>query len=91
MPNVLVRDVPPEDLELIRAAAASEGSSLQGYLRDAIHAQAVYLRRRAAIADLAERLEAQPEVPESERAAVLDSVDRALEDRADQLSSWSTR
>ncbi|MFT4163968.1 MAG: hypothetical protein QM650_01855 [Microlunatus sp.] len=91
MPNVLVRDVPPEDLELIRSAAAGRGSSLQGYLRDAIHAQAVYLRRQAAIADLAERLEAQPEVPESERAAVLVSIDRTHNDRADQLSSRSDR
>lgn len=91
MPNVLVRDVPPEDLELIRSAAAGQGASLQGYLRDAIHAQAVYLRRQAAIAQIEERLSGGPEVPESERAAVLDSIDRVHDDRADQLSSWPDR
>ena len=91
MPNVLVRDVPPEDLELIRSAAANQGTSLQGYLWNAIHAQAAYLRRQLVIAQTAERLAGRPEVPENEREAVLDAVDRAHDDRADQLSSWSDR
>ena len=48
MTNVLIRDVPPNDLELIRAAAAAEGTSLQNYLREAVHTHAAYLRRRGA-------------------------------------------
>lgn len=85
MPNVLIRDVPPDDLDQIRAVAAERGMSLQGYLRDAVHAQAVYLRRQTALARASERLHGQPEVPDSEREAVLAAVDRALDERADQL------
>jgi hypothetical protein len=91
MPNVLIRDVPPDDLDQIRAVAAERGTSLQSYLRDALHAQAVYLRRQAAIARTSERLRGQPEVPDSEREAVLAAVDRAHDERADQLSGRSTR
>jgi hypothetical protein len=86
MPNVLIRDVPPDDLDQIRAVAAGRGTSLQSFLRDAIHAQAVYLRRQAAIARTAERLRGQAELPDSERDAVLAAVDRAHNERADQLS-----
>lgn len=91
MPNVLIRDVPPDDLDQIRVVAAERGTSLQSYLRDAVHAQAVYLRRQAAIARAAERLRGQPEVPDSEREGVLAAVDRAHDERADQLSGRSTR
>lgn len=87
MPNVLIRDVLPDDLDQIRSAAAEQGASLQSYLRDAVHAQAVYLRRQAAIARTAERLRGGPEVPKSERDAVLELVDEAHYERADQLSA----
>jgi len=87
MPNVLIRDVLPDDLDQIRSAAAEQGASLQSYLRDAVHAQAVYLRRQAAIARTAERLRGGPEVPKSERDAVLELVDDAHHERADQLSA----
>lgn len=85
MPNILIRDVPPEDLEQIRAAAKERGTSLQNYLRDAVHAQAAYLRRRAALARTADRLGTQPAVPEEERQAVLDAIDDAHAERASQL------
>lgn len=91
MPNVLIRDVPPDDLDQIRAVAAERGTSLQSYLRDAVHAQAVYLRRQAAIARTAERLQGQPEVPDSERQEVLEAVDRAHDERADQRSGGPAR
>lgn len=87
MPNVLIRDVPPGDLDQIRAAAAAQGTSLQSYLRDAVHAQASYLRRQAAIARTTDRLQGGPGVPESERAAVLELVDHAHDERAGQLST----
>jgi hypothetical protein len=86
MPNVLIRDVPQDDLEQIRSAAAERGTSLQSYLREAVHAQASYLRRRAALARTAERLAGQPAVPEAERRAVLDTIDDAHTERAGQLS-----
>lgn len=87
MSDVLIRDVPADDLDQIRAAAAERGMSLQGYLRETVHAQAVHLRRQAAIDRLAERLEGRPEVPDDERAAVLVAVQDAHQERADHLSS----
>ena len=87
MPNVLIRDVPPDDLDQIRAVAAGRGTSLQSFLRDDIHAQAVYLRRQAAIARTAERLRGGSQVPESERDAVLAMVDQVHDERAYQLSN----
>lgn len=86
MSNVLIRDVPAPDLDEIRAAAAQEGTSLQSYLRDTVHAQAVYLRRQAALARVSERLRGQPAVPNEERQAVLEAMDSATVERADQLS-----
>ncbi|MGH3729751.1 MAG: hypothetical protein ACRDTU_13530 [Micromonosporaceae bacterium] len=86
MPNVLIRDVPSDDLDQIRAAAAERGTSLQSYLRDTVHLQAVHLRRRAALAKTAARLQGRPEVPEHERAAVLDAVEDAHQARANRLS-----
>jgi hypothetical protein len=86
VPNVLIRDVPAADLDQIRSAAADRGMSLQAYLRDAVHAQATHLRRRAALARTAERLRGQPSVPEDERRAVLDTIDDAHTERADELA-----
>ncbi len=85
MPSVLIRDVPPDDLDQIRADAAARGTSLQSYLRDAVHARAVFLRRQAAIARTSERLRGQPDVSDDERDAVLAAVDRAHDERAEQL------
>lgn len=89
MSNVLIRDVPPDDLEQIRSAAAERGTSLQNYLLEAVHAQAVYLRRQAALVKTAQRLQDKPGVPGDERAAVLDGIDAENEERADQLSDRS--
>ncbi len=91
MSNVLIRDVPPDDLEPIRAAAAAQGTSLQSYLKAALHAQASYLRRQQALLRVAERLCAQPEVPEAERLAVLDAIDAAHTEWAEDLAERSTR
>ncbi len=90
MPNVLIRDVPADDLDQIRSAAAERGTSLQSYLRDAVHAQAVYLRRQAALARTAERLRDRAAVPAEERDAVLDAIDDAHAERADRLSHRPT-
>lgn len=85
MTSVLIRDVPDDDLAQIRAAAAERGTSLQSYLRDAVHAQAAYLRRQAALTRTSERLEGRPEVPAVERSAVMDAIEDAHGERADQL------
>ena len=87
MSNVLIRDVPPEDLKRIRAAAAARGTSLQNYLLEAVRAQAGYLRRQEALSRTAERLGGQAEVPDSERAAVLGAIEAAHAERADQLAN----
>lgn len=91
MPNVLIRDVPPDDLEQIRAAAAERGTSLQSYLLETVHAQAAYLRRQAALARTAQRLHGRRDVPEEERAAVLETVESAHDDRAAQLGGRPRR
>ena len=91
MSDVLIRDVPPDDLDQIRAAALQRGTSLQGYLRETVHAQAVYLRRQAALARISNRLSGQRPVPDDERQAVLAAVDRDNDERADQLGRRSAR
>lgn len=85
MTNVLIRGVPPEDLDEIRSAAVAAGTSVQGYLRDAVHAQAVHLRRRAALDATATRLRARPAVLDVDRAAVLDAIHEAHVERAEEL------
>lgn len=88
---MLIRDVPPEDLERIRAAAAARGTSLQNYLLEAVRSQAGYLRRQEALSRTADRLRGHPEVPDSERVAVLDAIDTAHAERADQLADRPPR
>ena len=86
MSNVLIRDVASDDLERIKAAAAENGTSLQAYLGETLRAQAAFLRRRDALAAIAQRLEVRDPVPESARAAVLDEIDAANEARARDLT-----
>ena len=85
MPNVLIRNVPADDLERIRTAAAERGTSLQNYLREAVQAQALYLRRQDALERTAQRLHGRPEVAEADRDAVLDAIEAAHAERADRL------
>jgi len=85
MSNVLIRDVPEDDLEQIRTAAAERGTSLQRYLRDAVSAQAVYLRRQAALARTTQRLENRAEVPADERRAVRGAIDASHRERSERL------
>lgn len=91
MPNVLIREVPADDLDQMRAEAAQQGRSLQSYLRDALRAQAAYLRRQAALARTAERLHDRPTVPPDERRAVLDVITDAHTERAEQLGGPSAQ
>ncbi|MGH3888919.1 MAG: hypothetical protein ACRDSZ_20580 [Pseudonocardiaceae bacterium] len=91
MSNVLIRDVPGDDLDQIRSAAAERGTSLQNYLRDVILAQAAYLRRHEALARTAERLGGRPEVPADERQAVLDAIADGHSEQADQLIDRPSR
>jgi len=86
MGDVLLRGVPAADLEQIRVAAAASGASVQAYLRDTVHAQAVHLRRETALAAAGRRLYEHPAVPEGERHAVQDALDRADDDRGEQLA-----
>ena len=91
MSDVLIRDVPTDDLAQIRAAAAERGTSLQNYLRDALRAQAAYLRRQAALVEIAERLRGRPEVLTDDRGAILQDIADAHQDRAQQLSGEHRR
>ena len=85
MPNVLIRDVPADDLDRIRSAAAARGMSLQAYLLEAVHAQAAYLRRREALNRTAARLADQRPVDEQDRQAVLEAIDDARAERGAEL------
>ncbi|MBA3530195.1 MAG: hypothetical protein H0T91_12965 [Propionibacteriaceae bacterium] len=85
MSDVLIRDVPSEDLDQIRVAAADRGISVQRYLREAVHAEAVHLRRQAAISRTSTRLGGRLEVPADERRAVLEAIDSSHEERAEHL------
>jgi hypothetical protein len=85
VPNVLIRDVPADDLELIRSTAADRGVSLQSYLLETVSGQADYLRRREALAATARRLADKPGVPESERSAVLGAIADEHAERAHEL------
>ncbi len=62
---------------------------MQSYLLDAVHAQAVYVRRQAAIARTAERLKGQPAVSEIDRDAILAAIQDARDERDAQLGGWS--
>lgn len=88
---MLIRDVLPEDLDEIRAAAAARGVSLQSYLRETMHAQATYLRRQSALDRMAARMAGQPSVPDQERRSVLDAVDTAHDERGEQLGDSERR
>jgi len=90
VPDVLIREVPVEDLDQIRVAAAAQGRSLQSYLKDAVRDQAAYLRRQAALARTGERLRGRPTVGEPERDGVLEAIDEAHAQRAEQLGGPPT-
>lgn len=83
---MLIREVPEAELDQLKAAAKAQNMSLQSYLLDALHAQAAYLRRQAALNRVRDRLHGRPAVDELDRQAVLDAVDGALAERADQLA-----
>lgn len=87
MPSVLIRDVPSDDLDRIRAAASQEGESLQGYLLEALRAHAAYLRRQDALARIDDRLAGRPPVPEAEREAALGAIDFTSDERTADLGS----
>ena len=88
---MLIRDVPDDDLEQIRSAAAAKGASVQSYLLDAVHAQATYLRRQASLIRTVQRLHGRPGVPADDRDGVLAAVDDAHTQRDDQLSGRRER
>jgi hypothetical protein len=91
MSDVLIRDVPADDLDQIRAAAAERGTSVQAFLLDTVHAQAVYLRRQIALTRTADRLRNRDEVPAEERAAVLGAIGHAHDERSAELGEQHTR
>lgn len=87
MPDVLIRDVPDAELAELKAAAAAGNVSLQTYLREVVHAQASYLRRQAALAAASERLSSRAPVAQTERQAVLDAIETAHAERAEQVAA----
>jgi hypothetical protein len=86
MPNVLIRGVPENELDELKAAAAAEDMSLQTYLLEAVHRQVVHLRRQAVLARSADRLADAEPVTEAERQAVLEAIERDHAERAERTS-----
>ena len=82
---MLIRDVPADDLDQIRSAAAARGMSLQAYLHEAVHSQAAHLRRHEALNQTAARLAQERAVNEQDRQAVFDAIDEAHAERGAQL------
>lgn len=78
--DVLLRDVPDEELAELKAAAAAANQSLQGYLRgEVVHAHVVYLRRLRAIAATERRLEGRRPLSTASRRAAWDAAADELE------------
>jgi hypothetical protein len=78
--DVLIRDLPEDELAEMKAAAAAAGRSLQSYLRsEVVHAHVVYLRRLRAIESAAERLAGRRPLPDESREAAFDAAADELE------------
>ncbi len=86
MPSVLIRDVPDEELEVLRAEAAARGQSLQAYLLAALHDRTRHARRQATLRRLEERLEGGGVVGEDARRAVLAAMTAGEDDRGAGLA-----
>lgn len=80
MTDVLLRDVPEDELAELKTAAEAAGQSLQGYLRaDVVHAHVVYLRRVNAVAASARRLAGRRPLPDASRQAAWDAAADEIE------------
>ncbi|HET8930395.1 MAG TPA: hypothetical protein VFN21_07050 [Acidimicrobiales bacterium] len=91
MSDVLIRNVPSDDLDLIRTAAAADGLSMQQYLMKTLQAQARFLRRRDTLEATAHRVREWADVTESERRAVLDEMAAQADERAAELGDRVVR
>lgn len=89
MSDVLIRDVDSGDLDLIRAAAAAEGISMQQYLARTVHDQARHLRRADTLAGIAGHLEGRAGVTRADRQAVLGAMSTASDARGDELVDYA--
>ncbi|PWJ53652.1 hypothetical protein SAMN06264364_11155 [Quadrisphaera granulorum] len=85
MPDVLIRDVPSEDLEVIRSVAAERGLTLQAYLLSAVQMHAAHERRQQTLRALERTLHGLPPVALEDRQSVLDAIGEALAERSDGL------
>jgi hypothetical protein len=53
MPDILIRDIPPEDVAAVERHAAAEGISRAEYLRRIIHSEAARTASQVTVADFA--------------------------------------
>jgi hypothetical protein len=86
--DVLIRDVPADDLADLRAAAAAADQSLQGYLRVVMQAQADYVRRQRSLAAVEQRLAGRQPLHEGELHAAIDDLDDEIETGTEE---WAVR
>lgn len=79
MGNVLIRDVPENDMQVIKDAAARDGRSVQAYLLATLCDRAAYERRQAALRALDEHLAGETPLTDKDRDAVDAAVSKAID------------
>lgn len=63
MSDLVIRNVPDHDLELIEAEAEAQGQSVQEYLLKLLHREAAGANNRRVLAEVAARLERERPEP----------------------------
>lgn len=75
---MLIRDIPSEQLEELKAAATRQGLSLQAYLLATVAAQSAYERRQHALRRTTDRLRGKKPLTTRDRAAMRRAIDTAM-------------
>jgi hypothetical protein len=86
--NVLIRDVPEDDIAQLRADARAQGKSLQAYMLDLVHERAAAARNRRVVGQVAERLAATgPQVDDTTAVDVIAEARSRRSARPDRAES----
>ncbi len=82
MTNVIVRNVPPNDVAVLKQAAADAGVSLQAYLGERLRNEAARRRRQEAVDRMRARMAGHSTLTAAE---VAESVSVAREERSKSM------
>ena len=86
MPNVLIREVPPEVHQKLAQRAASQGRSLQTYLQ----MELARLARLATVEEIFDEIERTAE-PQSGSIDAVETLDEVRAERDAQIETWITK